>query len=211
MAEVPVKEAVFGRLIVGTHDGADFVYMQGAESLFRYRWDGESLTFDDAWGSVSVLADGQIAAASPNVGTDWVFFQTNGAPSEVPMSVWAVSTHESSVRHTIQPFADLSFDKSFNFSMGTYDPVNSRVYIADACAGYLAGLSFDPNTGFDRLWQEDQTTFGYTMIVGPPEERVFVATNVIGAGSRVNPLLARREEVLFVMLTTVHFSLKPNA
>lgn len=35
------------------------------------------------------------------------------------------------------------------------------------------------------------------MTVGPPEERVFVATNVTGAGSRLNPLLARREEVLF--------------
>jgi len=52
LAEVPVAEPVFSRLIVGTHEGEDFVYMQGTESLFRYRWNGESLAFDEDWGSV---------------------------------------------------------------------------------------------------------------------------------------------------------------
>lgn len=197
IANVPVPEPVFGRLIVGTHGEDDYVYMQGAKNLFRFRWDGEALAIDNQWGFVNVLSEGQTVAASPSVGDEWLFFQTNGAPSNVPMSVWAISTVDSNQRFSIQPFSGLSFKKSFNFSMGTFDPETNRVFVADAGAGYIGALQFNPDTGFTRLWYDEQTTFSYTMLVGLPDRRVFVATGVTGVGSNINPLLARREQVFF--------------
>ena len=197
-AQAEVSEPVFSRLSVGTHGNEDFVYMQGTTSLFRYRWNGTSLTLDEEWGTVRVLKEGQVGTASPSIADDWLFFQTNGLPSSTaPMTVWAISTKDSNVRYSMDPFADLTQDQSFNVSMGSYDPENSRVYVADTGIGYTAALAFDPATGFDVLWRKEQTTLAYTMLVNPKNQRVFVASNLTGLGSRVNPLLARNEQVVF--------------
>lgn len=189
---------MFGRLIVGNHGGQDYVYMPGANSLFRFAWDGSVLTLDEDWGFVEVLQEGQVGTSAPVITDGWLFFNTNGLPSSTtPMTLWAISTTDSSQRYDISPFADITGDSFFNVSMGSFDPENSVAYLVDAGAGSAGAIAFDPATGFETLWREDQSTIAYTMLVGPAEARVFVATNLTGAGSRINPLLARNEQIVF--------------
>lgn len=198
IAQVQVTEPVFGRLIIGQHNNEDYVYMSGAQSLFRYLWNRKTLSLDDNFGNIKVLKEGQIGTASPSITEDWLFFQTNGLPSSTtPMTVWAISTKNTQIRHSFQPFADLTEDQTFNVSMGSYDPENKRVYVSDAGVGYMASLSFDEENGFEKLWREKQTSIAYTMLINPKDERVFVATDLTGLGSKLNPFLAKREEVVF--------------
>lgn len=198
IAQIEVAEPVFSRIIVGTHDDKNYIYMQGARSLFRYSWDGTSLTLDEAWGSVAVLKDGQIGTASPSITENWLFFNTNGLPdSTAPMTAWAISVRDSSIRYSIEPFADITKDQSFNISMGSFDPENNRFYVADTGVGHATALSFDPTTGFEVLWREPQTTYAYTMLADSAEQRVFIASDLSGLGSRINPFLARNEQIVF--------------
>lgn len=203
IAQVEVSESVFGRLIVGTHEGKDFVYMQGIKSLFRYHWDGTSLALDENWGPIRVIKDGQVGTASPSITEDWLFFQTNGLPSSTtPMTVWAISTQNAELRYSIEPFSDLTKGQSFNVSMGAFDPENERIYVADTGVGYIAALSFDKSKGLETLWRKAQTTLSYTMLVNSVNQRVFVASDLTGLGSRVNPFLAQKEQVVFRNATT---------
>ncbi len=198
ISQVAVAEPVFSRIIVGTHSGQDYVYMQGARSLFRYNWNGVALTLDEDWGSVAVLKEGQIGTASPSISEDWLFFNTNGLPdSSSPMTVWAISTQNSDMRFSIEPFADITNGQSFNVSMGSFDPENNRFYVADTGVGHASAISFDPDTGFELLWREPQTTYAYTMLVNSADQRVFVASDLTGFGSNVSPFLARNERIVF--------------
>ncbi|MEO1443744.1 MAG: hypothetical protein AAFV33_25305, partial [Chloroflexota bacterium] len=81
IVQVEVPQPVFSRLVVGNHNGQDYVYMQGVNSLFRFAWDGSALTLDDDWGFVEVLQEGQVGTAAPSITEGWLFFNTNGLPS----------------------------------------------------------------------------------------------------------------------------------
>jgi hypothetical protein len=73
--------------------------------------------------------------------------------------------------------------------------VSNLYFTADTGTGYVAGIQFDPETGFEVAWREEQTTSVFQQLIGSPEERVVVTSELFNF--RLNPLSATTEQVVF--------------
>ena len=93
------------------------------------------------------------------------------------MSVFAVSQADASQISDIQPFASSGAKNSFIPSMVSVDPANNRVYVMDAGAGKIAGVNLTGGK-LTVAWSQDQTTLSFTSLVGPPDHRVLIGTNI---------------------------------
>jgi hypothetical protein len=190
--ELPVFST--GRIPIAVHDGIDYVYMPGVTEVYRYRWENQSLVLDDEWGFVSVTEDDDLGAMAPNIIGDWAFVQVNTGTSK-PMPVWAISTTDSSQRFVIQPFEDIETRFSFGVAHGAFDPSSGLLFTADTGTGYVTALRFDPESGLEVVWREEQTTSVFQQLIGTPEERVVVTSDLLNF--RLNPLTATNEQVVF--------------
>ena len=194
ISEVELPDFSTGRVPTAVHDGIDYVYMPGINSSYRYRWEAQTLTLDEDWGFVSIAEEDDSGAMAPNVIGDWVFVQVNtGTPK--PMPVWAISTIDSSQRFLIQPFEDIETRFSFGVAHGAFDPISNLYFTADTGTGYIAAMQFDPERGFEVVWREEQTTSVFQQLIGTPEERVVVTSELINLP--LNPLRASNEQVVF--------------
>jgi hypothetical protein len=190
--ELPVFST--GRIPIAVHDGIDYVYMPGVSEVYRYRWENKSLVFDEDWGLVSVTEEDDLGAMAPNVIGDWVFVQVNtGTPK--PMPVWAVSAVDPSERYLIRPFEDIETRFSFAVAHGAFDTASGLLYTADTGTGYVSAMTFDPETGFELVWREEQTTSVFQQLIGTADERVVVTSHLLNF--RLNPLKATNEQVVF--------------
>ncbi len=176
--QVELPEMMGGRITTTTFSGAPAIYLPGATQLYRYTYAGGQLQVDETWGPVSYLLDGQTAASAMAVIGDYVVGMTNGgAPTSTPMSVVAVSQADSSQVANLQPFADSGSNQSFIPSMVSVDPENQRVYVMDAGAGKVAGIDLVGGE-LSVAWSQDQTTLSFTTLLGPPEARVLIGTDI---------------------------------
>lgn len=136
---------------------------------------------------------------------DWVFVGVNTLTSK-PLPVLAISAQDSSQRFVIQPFADIATRFSFAVAHSAFDPVSGLLITADTGAGHIAGTRFDPESGFKVVWQEDQITSVFMQLIGTPEERVMVTSELtnfpLGPRTPLNTLSARNEQVVFRDTTT---------
>jgi hypothetical protein len=201
ITQVELPDFATGRMPVGTHNGQDYIYLPGVQSLYRYSWDGQSLVFDSGWGFVTITESGDGTALAPNVVGDWVFAQVNTYNSN-PASVWAISATNSSKRHTFIPFEDIPTPVSFAVAHGAFDPDNGLLFAADAGARHASALSFDPETGFTFKWRERHTTSVFQQLVGSANNRVLVMSELINFPPLSLPLTATNEEVVFRDATT---------
>jgi hypothetical protein len=168
--------------------------MPGDSEVYRYRWEDQSLVLDEDWGFVSVIEEGDLGAMAPNIIGDWAFVQVNtGTPK--PMPVWAISTIDSSQRYLIQPFNDIETRFSFGVAHGAFDTASGLLYTADTGTGYVSAMTFDPESGFELVWREEQTTSVFQQLIGSAEARVVVTSDLINF--RLNPLHATNEQVVF--------------
>ena len=192
--QIELPDFATGRIPIGVHNGIDYVYLPGVSSLYRYRWEDETLTLDEDWGFVTVTEEGDLTALTPNLTEDWAFLQVNtGSPK--PMPVWAISTSDSSVRHSIRPFEETPAFASFNAAHGSFDPDSGLLYAADTGAGRGSALAFDPETGFEIRWVEEQTMSVFQQLVDSPDRRVLVTNELVNFP--LNPLAATNEQVVF--------------
>jgi hypothetical protein len=192
--EVELPDFSTGRVPSAVHDGVDYVYMPGINFSYRYIWENQTLTLDEGWGFVDITEEDDMGAMAPNIIGDWVFVQVNtGTPK--PMPVWAISTIDPSERFMIQPFEDINTLFSFGVAHGAFDPVSNLYFTADTGTGYVAGIQFDPEIGFEVVWREEQTTSVFQQLIGSPEERVIVTSELFNF--RLNPLSATTEQVVF--------------
>lgn len=114
------------------------------------------------------------------------------------MPVWAISAKDSSQRYMIRPLKDIDTRFSFNAAHGAFDPASGLLYSGDTGAGYISALQFDPETGFEVVWREKQTTSVFMQLIGPPEERVMVTSELTNLPRlNPNPLRADNEQVVF--------------
>ena len=180
LAQTELPEMMGGRVTTTVHDGVPTIYLPGATKLYRYLYTDGALRPDPSWGPVAYLKEGQTAASAMAVINDYVVGMTNGGgPTSTPMSVFAVSQSDSSRLTTLQPFADAGADNSFIPSMVSVDPQNNRVYVMDAGAAKLGAVDLSPTTGsLTKAWTEDQRTLSFTTVVGPPDKRVLIGTNI---------------------------------
>ena len=188
-----------GRIPIAVHDGIDYVYMPGVSEVYRYRWEDQSLVLDEDWGFVSVIEDDDLGAMAPNVIGDWVFVQVNTGSSK-PMPVWAISAVDSTERFLIQPFEDIDTRFSFAVAHGAFDTASGFLYTADTGTGYVSAMRFDPESGFEVVWREEQTTSVFLQLIGHANERVIVTSEIVNIGLRLTPfsiLGATNEQVVF--------------
>jgi hypothetical protein len=194
VTQVELPEFATGRIPIGNHDGIDYVYLPGVNHLYRYRWENQSLVFDEDWGLVSVATEEDFGAMMPNIVGDWAFIPVITG-SDKPMPVWAISTRDSTQRYMIQPFEGLPTRVSFAVAHGAFDPASGLLYAADTGVGYISAITFDPETGFDLLWLEEQTTSVFMQLIDTADRRVMVTSDL--KNFLVNPLKAKNEQVVF--------------
>lgn len=85
-------------------EGKNYAYFAGSSNVFRYVWDGNNIALDENWGPVPYLKPGQTIAGALEIQGDWMILTTNGNPSNVPMSVVAISQANSSKVRTLDPY-----------------------------------------------------------------------------------------------------------
>jgi hypothetical protein len=195
--ELPVFST--GRIPIAVHDGIDYVYMPGVTEVYRYRWKNQSLVLDEDWGFVSVTEEDDLGAMAPNIIGEWAFVQVNTGTSK-PMPVWAISTSDSSQRYMIQPLEDIDTRFAFSVAHGAFDSDSGLLYTADTGTGYVSAMRFDPENGFELLWQEEQTTSVFMQLIGPADERVIVTSELVNISHRLTPLAilgTTNEQVVF--------------
>lgn len=204
LASHEAREHIGGRLTTARFEGVDRLYLVGARSLYRYNWDGARLALDEDWGPVRYLLPGQSPAPAAAVLGDWVVLQTNAVPAKTPLSVVAVNQRDGRLVR-INPFENVppweyTFgSKSFLPAMLSVDPVNSRIYIADAGYGLVAAYAFNQTTAkMRKLWMQKQRTMNFSTLIGSPAERVWIGTDIRGLCLFMKCLRSHRtEEVVF--------------
>lgn len=177
VAQVKAPEHLLGRITAAVHGGRTFVYAAGADRVFRYVYDGASLALDSGWGPVPYRQPKETPGSAITAGDGWIFIQGNAGPAPVPFTIHAISQDDASRVHRLVPFPGHKW--SFNASKLTYDAANRRMYTTDGLIGKLSAWDFDPERGFSKRWEVRQGSYSFLVLVGPPGERVLVATELI--------------------------------
>jgi len=161
--------------------GKDYLYLVGSSNLYRYEWDGKSLTLDTKWGPVPYLTKGQTSGTAPAIIGDWVVVMTNGGgPANASLSVVAVSQADASKLTRINPIPLEPGQKSYIPSMLSADLPNNRIYAYDYLPGKMAAVNLDQSNGnMSVAWGPvDQRTLSFFTLIGPSEKRVLIGTNI---------------------------------
>jgi hypothetical protein len=157
-----------GRITASQFQGKNYAYFAGTSNVFRY-----------VWGPVPYLKPGQTIAGAVEILGDWVILTTNGNPSNVPMSVVAISQANSSKVTKIDPIPLKPGQQSTYYAHGAVDPQNNRIYAMDAGVHKAFAVDFNPNTGkMSVAWVEPEWSQLYITLIGPSNARVFVNTNM---------------------------------
>lgn len=168
-----------GRITASEFNGKNYAYFAGTSNVFRYVWDGNHITLDKTWGPVPYLKPGQTLAGAVMILGDWMILTTNGNPSNVPMSVVAISQANSSKVTTLDPIPLKPGQQSAYYAHGAVDPENNRIYAMDAGIHKAFAVDFNPNTGkMSVAWVKPQWSQSYITLIGPSYNRVFVNTNM---------------------------------
>src|SRR6478609_2303724 len=123
--------------------------------------------------------DDTIAGAAVPMG-DWVILTTNGTPTNVSMSVVAISQANASKITKIDPIPLKPGQQSTYYGHGAVDPENNRIYAMEAGTPHKAfAIDIDPNTGkMSVAWVEPEWSQMDITLIGPADKRVFVSTNM---------------------------------
>ncbi len=177
---VQLEQMIGGRLTTSQFNGNDYVYLAGSTKLYRYEWDGNDLALDTSWGPVDYLLPGQTGASAAGIMDDWVILMTNGGgATNTSLSVIAINQVDASIMNRIEPMPLQSGQISYIPSMPSLDIDNNRIYAMDPGAGKVVALDFDQETGnMSIAWSADQATLSWMILIGPPDQRVLVGTNI---------------------------------
>jgi sugar lactone lactonase YvrE len=184
LGSVELPEVATGRPAITQFEGKDYIYLNGANNVYRIRLEGTELILEDDWRYSNFLKQGQTGASSVAVMGNWVAFQTNGTPSTTPMTVHVVSQEDANLSVSRDPFTPVPMGRSFVSSSLSADPDSMLVYSQDAGRGQIACLKFVEDEGGGELlerWVIDQRTLNHLALIGPPEARVLVSTDAPGA------------------------------
>jgi hypothetical protein len=195
---IEIPAFTVGRVTSTSFQGQNYIYVPGPKNVYRYIWKHGRFTEDTQWGPVQYNDDvsGQTPASAVVVMNDWIMFTTNGAkisepcenelkgPCQSPwLTVWAINQADSSIRHRLQPFENMQpppssdYPLSFCPSAPTVDPLRKRIFVFDAGPGKMAAVDLDPD-GLHRAWIVDQRTTEFQALIGSPNRRVVVSTEI---------------------------------
>jgi hypothetical protein len=177
---IELKGNVASRVAATVYNGKDYAYIANSSSLFRYFWDGKNLTLDKSWQPARITKPGQTNMLANMIAGDWVFDFTNCCPpTNTPLSVVAISQANASKMTRIDPIPLAPGQMSFIPSNSAVDPVNHMMYVMDAGPGKIVGLKYNPASGnMTVAWRANQSTLAFLSLIGPPDHRVLVGTNM---------------------------------
>jgi hypothetical protein len=176
IAQTDTPEPILGRVTVARHHDRDYVYLAGASRIWRYLYTDAAFELDESWNPIYSDPDqGETPGTACGLLGDWVVVQNNFLPAKAPLRITAVSAEDATLLHAIIPFPESSWSEEF--SKPGLDPFHSRVYTNDQLAGLVAGLDFNPETGFTVRWKEEQRMASFWAVVGPPEARNLIGTD----------------------------------
>ena len=173
----PAPERIGGRVTSVERDGAERVYMPGADGLHRWIHTDGKLKADPEWPVQDYTRPGERPGAAAAVFGDYVVIQTNARLTEAPYRIVAIHQDAPEIRHEALPFADLSPQRAFIPSKPTADWANKRVYVVDAFGG-TAALDFDETDGFSTAWRSPSRSFNFTTILGPADDRLLAHSKI---------------------------------
>jgi hypothetical protein len=178
---IEAPEFIGGRLTTARFQDHDYLYLAGTKTVFRYRYEGGRFTRDESWDPGPIYKEGQTSATAIVVMNDWVVLQTNAAPATTPLSVIAIRQDDARSQFATQPFADFhappGYPRSISPSAVSVDAASQRIYALDAGVGRICALELS-GEGLRTLWNEWQRTTEFLALIGPPEGRVVVGTEV---------------------------------
>ena len=100
--------------------------------------------------------------------------QTNFLPAGEPLTVTAVSVHDSRRVFQIRPFAAAGASGSWIVSKPALDAANRTVVTHDTSAGQMAALRLDPRRGFRVRWRRTLSSLAFSALIGPAAKREIV-------------------------------------
>jgi hypothetical protein len=188
---------VIGRVTISRHKGHEYAYLFVVDTCVRYEVDRGRLKLDTTWNPGTLLVSGQTAGWALVVLHDWVVGQSNGLPASAPLSVFAINQGDASKQFMIQPFAGdpipplvkVAFSKqgpggtqavSWNAATVSVDPRSNLIYAMDALPGEIAAVHLS-SSGLQTAWKVAQTTTEFIAVIGPPDRRVIVGSDIPGA------------------------------
>jgi hypothetical protein len=193
---VTMPGEVIGRVTVGSYKGREYAYFfTVSEGLIRYEVGRNgSLRLDRSWRTGPLLTPGQTPAWAALIMGDWILTQSNGLPASAPMSVFAVHQGNAARRLSVQPFAGDPVPPQVKRAYGelgpggtqaesfmpagfSADPSTRTVYAMDALPGEIAAIKLTPS-GLRTVWKVKQATTEFIAMIGRPQRRVLVATEV---------------------------------
>jgi hypothetical protein len=178
---VEAPEFIGGRLTTAHFEGKDYVYLAGTTTAFRYLYENGQFTLDDSWEPGQIYKKGQTSSTAMVVMNDWVILQTNATPAKRPLSVIAINQSDARRQFAAQPFADFpspkGYPKSISPSAVSVDATQNRIYALDAGPGRIGALELS-DEGLDTIWTEPQRTTEFLALIGPPDRRVVVGTEI---------------------------------
>jgi hypothetical protein len=188
---VELPQAIPARNTVSHFQGKDYVYLAGSSSMYRYIWNGSTLTQDPKWGPVPYLLPGQSAGTASAIMGNWVVTFTNTNPSNQSMSVVAISQTDSKKLVRINPMPLQSGQQSEIPSMGSVDLPNNRIYALDYLAGKVVAINLNQATGnMSVAWGPvNERTLSFLTLIGPADKRVLVGTNINATQQQIEQAL----------------------
>lgn len=173
-------ELIGGRISAVSHRGRLYIYLAGENAVHRMRYRNGRLILDRRWGPVRYRSGEQTPGTAVVGFGDWVVVQNNAIPTRAPLTVMAIAQDDSRIVHSIAPFPVAADHWYFMPSKVSADWANRRVYTVAAYDG-LTALDFDPRRGFRIAWRVAQPSGAFITLVGPPDGRVIVASDMTGA------------------------------
>ncbi len=184
LSSIVPPEPITGRITAGRSDGRDYIYGAGRDSLVRFRYRDGDLSLDRKWGPVTYRTGDQTPGTGPGILGGFVVVQTNFATSTEPMTLTAVSVHDSERVFRIRPFEN-SGTGSWIVSKAALDERTGMVVTHDTVAGRMAGIHLDPRRGFEVSWRRDIKSLSFSALVGPPAKRQIVIPDSSSGGDEV--------------------------
>ena len=192
ISQVTPPEPVTGRITFGRSDGRAYVYAAGRDNLFRYRYRQGRLALDRSWGPVRYRTGGERPGTGPGLLGDFLVVQTNFLPAGEPLTVTAVSVHDSRRVFRARPFARSGAGSSWIVSKPALDAANGIVVTHDTSAGQMAALHLDPRRGFTVRWRRALSSLSFSALVGGAANRQIVIPDLTPRRRRGG--LARRAQ-----------------
>ena len=178
---VQLPGPVVGRPTTARFHGKDYVYLTDTTTAFRYLIENGQLTLDSSWNPGDIYKNGQTPGSAVAMMNDWFVVQTNSSPATEALSVIAINQADASKQLYAQPFKDFpvpsGYPKSWAPMSVSVDASQNLIYAIDSSPGVIGALKLT-DSGLQTVWIKHQRTTEFLALIGPPDHRVVVGTEI---------------------------------